>query len=89
MIQFRKNTEEKFMPKLTRKFMFFAFISWMLGIRELSMAWMLLIQPELLSDYITQAAVPLITFEVVYLVLGGLMLIIWPIAYRKVQWSNR
>lgn len=74
------------MPQLNWRFAISAITSVLLGARELYLAWVLVARPQMLSGYITEAAMASVTFEAVFLVVGGLFLILWPIAYRKLQW---
>ncbi|MBI4117141.1 MAG: hypothetical protein HY451_00395 [Parcubacteria group bacterium] len=70
------------MPKLSKKFVLFGLVSWLLGGRELLLAWTIAFWPQELTPYATQAAMPFITSEVLFLIPGGFFLIVWPIAYR-------
>jgi len=70
------------MPKLSKKFVLFTLVSWWLGGRELFLAWIILFRPQEFTPYVTEAVMPFIAFEVLFLILGGSFLVVWPIAYR-------
>ena len=70
------------MPKLSKKFVLFTLASWWLGGRELFLAWVIAFWTEEITPYATQAAMPYITSEVLFLISGGSFLLVWPIAYR-------
>ncbi len=76
------------MPRLSWKFTLLTLVSCGLGLREWQLAWILLYQQNLLTDYVTELGLRVAAFEVIFLTFGGLFLISWPIAYRKLQWRN-
>jgi len=77
------------MPRLGRLFVALATISVLLGLRELWLAFaMLIVQKEQLLEFVTEKGVAAANFEVIFVVAGGLFLTGWPIAYRKLQWTQ-
>lgn len=71
------------MKQLSWKFSIPAIVSVLLGVRELYLAWFLFYKANLIVQFAANEQVAKkAIFEVVFLVPGGLLLILWPILYR-------
>ncbi len=78
------------MPKLSKTFATATAISWILGFRELWLAAsFMILPPEAFQEFVTEKGLSVAGFEVFFLIQGGLFLVSWPIAYRRLQWRAK